>query len=32
MEAPYQNSWFKKGQVSQKQERSSRFSKHDQAN
>ncbi|WP_045420625.1 uroporphyrinogen-III C-methyltransferase [Vibrio campbellii] len=31
MEAPYQNSWFKKGQVSQKQERSSRFSKHDQA-
>lgn len=31
MEAPYQKSWFKKGQVSQKQERSSRFSKHDQA-
>lgn len=31
MEAPYQKSWFKKGQASQKQERSSRFSKHDQA-
>ncbi|MCF7453161.1 uroporphyrinogen-III C-methyltransferase [Vibrio sp. A1-1] len=31
MEAPYQKSWFKKGQASQNQERSSRFSKHDQA-
>ncbi len=31
MEAPYQKSWFKKGQADQNQERSSRFSKHDQA-
>ena len=31
MEEPYQKSWFKKGQASQKQERSSLFSKHDQA-
>ena len=31
MEAPYQKSWFKKGQASQEQERSSRFSMHDQA-
>ncbi|HCG6535914.1 TPA: uroporphyrinogen-III C-methyltransferase [Vibrio parahaemolyticus] len=31
MEAPYQKSWFKKGQADQSQKRSSRFSRHDQA-
>lgn len=31
MEAPYQKSWFKKGQADQNQVRSSRFSRHDQA-